>query len=240
MDPAEQKTYVAYYRVSTARQGASGLGLEAQRAAVHAFLKSSAVPGAEFTETESGSSNSRPKLAEAIAFARRHKAVLIIAKLDRLSRNAGFILTLRDSGVDFACADMPQANTLTIGIFAALAQHERELISARTKAALTAKKERGGWIPGTPANLSPEARKKGLEARILNARTHKANIQAAKLISIYREKGMSYRAIAAELNTGGYLTRRGRSFNPGTIKMLHDRILKEESLRGKPINMNSE
>lgn len=131
--------YVAYYRVSTKAQGSSGLGLEAQRASVAGFVKGSdrrAVIVAEFTEVESGKKDKRMELMAAIERAKREGAVLVIAKLDRLSRNASFIFTLRDSRVNFLCVDMPDANTLTIGIFATLAQHERELISQRTKAAL--------------------------------------------------------------------------------------------------------
>ena len=123
--------YVAYYRVSTKAQGDSGLGLEGQRSAVFNFVKGTIV--AEFTEVESGKNNQRAQLSAAIDRAKKENAVLVIAKLDRLSRNASFIFTLRDSGVNFQCVDMPDANTLTIGIFATLAQHERELISSRTK-----------------------------------------------------------------------------------------------------------
>ena len=142
--------YVAYYRVSTRGQGESGLGLEAQKAAVAGFVKGVIV--AEYTEIESGKNNQRVELGAAIERAKQEKAVLVIAKLDRLSRNASFIFTLRDSGVNFQCVDMPDANTLTIGIFATLAQHERELISSRTKAALQAK-----IAQGCPAGYPPES-----------------------------------------------------------------------------------
>ncbi|WP_229370339.1 recombinase family protein [Fibrivirga algicola] len=122
--------YVAYYRVSTKQQGDSGLGLAAQQTAVASFVRGPIV--AEFTVVELGKNNGRVQLAQAIERAKREGAVLVIAKLDRLSRNASFILTLRDSGVNFQCVDLTDANTLTIGIFATLAQHERELISSRT------------------------------------------------------------------------------------------------------------
>jgi DNA invertase Pin-like site-specific DNA recombinase len=135
-------TYFAYYRVSTQKQGNSGLGLEAQQVAVVNFLKGDR-PVGEYMEIESGKKNQRPQLLAAIAAARQAGGVLLIAKLDRLSRNAGFILALRDSGVQFACCDMPDANTLTVGLFAVIAQHERETISQRTKDALQAKKARG-------------------------------------------------------------------------------------------------
>ena len=128
-------------RISTRSQGESGLGLEAQKAAVAGFVKGMIV--AEFTEIEPGKNNHRVELATAIDRAKQEKAVLVIAKLDRLSRNASFIFTLRDSGVNFQCVDMPDANTLTIGICATLAQREWELISSRTKAALQAKIAQG-------------------------------------------------------------------------------------------------
>ena len=151
MTPA-RKQYTPYYRVSTQKQGASGLGLEAQQAAVRAFVADPAQLGTEYVEIESGKRNHRPQLLAAMAEARRTGATLLIAKLDRLSRNAGFIFALRDSGVEFVCCDMPDANTLTVGLFAVIAQHERETISKRTKDALAAKKARGAQL-GTPATL---------------------------------------------------------------------------------------
>ncbi|RZJ94219.1 MAG: recombinase family protein, partial [Hymenobacter sp.] len=147
------RTYTPYYRVSTQKQSNSGLGLEAQQAAVRQFVPDPAQLGMEFVEVESGKKNHRPQLLAAIAEARRTGATLLIAKLDRLSRNAGFIFALRDSGVDFVCCDMPDANTLTVGLFAVIAQHERETISKRTKDALTAKKARGAQL-GSPQNFT--------------------------------------------------------------------------------------
>jgi len=141
--------FVAYYRVSTDQQGASGLGLEAQRSAVATYLDGG--PWrlvAEHTEVESGKRADRPELAKALLACRKHKAKLIIAKLDRLSRNLAFIATLMDSGVEFVAVDNPHANKLTIHILAAVAQHEREAISERTKAALAAAKARGKKLGG--------------------------------------------------------------------------------------------
>ncbi len=135
--------HVAYYRVSTDRQGKSGLGLDAQRAAVAAYLAGRGEKIAEFTEIESGKRNDRPQLAAALMLCRQQKARLIIAKLDRLARNVHFISGLMESGVDFVAVDMPEANRLTLHILAAVAEHEREMISQRTKAAREQAKARG-------------------------------------------------------------------------------------------------
>lgn len=134
---------VAYYRVSTAAQGRSGLGLDAQKTAVSEIARARSLELlAEFTEVESGRRNDRPVLANALHYARLTNAVLVIAKLDRLSRNAAFLLTLRDSGVRFLAADVPDANDLTIGVLAVIAQAEREAISRRTKEALASIKQK--------------------------------------------------------------------------------------------------
>ena len=117
------KSYIAYYRVSTMKQGVSGLGLAAQRSAVISFVREKSQICGEYTEIESGKRNNRQELARAIDHAKRERATLVIAKLDRLSRNASFIFALRDSGVEFVCADMPEANTLSIGIFATEAKN---------------------------------------------------------------------------------------------------------------------
>jgi DNA invertase Pin-like site-specific DNA recombinase len=180
--------YVPYYRVSTARQGQSGLGLEAQRAAVATFVGDPSQLLGEFVEIESGKKNQRPQLLAAIAAARAAGATLLIAKLDRLSRNAGFIFALRDSGVTFVCCDMPDANTLTVGLFAVIAQHEREMISKRTIDALTAKKARGAVL-GTPANMTPAAIAKSLNVRQENARINQQNQQAARLAGLLHAQG---------------------------------------------------
>ena len=217
MSPARR--YTPYYRVSTQKQGTSGLGLEAQQAAVRAFVADPAQLGTEYVEIESGKRNQRPQLLAAIAEARRVGATLLIAKLDRLSRNAGFIFALRDSGVDFVCCDMPDANTLTVGLFAVIAQHERETISKRTKDALAAKKARGAAL-GTPANFTPAVIAQGQAAMQANARDHQANRQAAQLVELLRAKGQTLWHIAAQLNASGYRTRRGKAFHATTVQRL--------------------
>src|SRR6476619_7200292 len=142
--PAHQGKFVAYFRVSTDRQGKSGLGLEAQRKSVLDYLDGGRWwLVAEFTEIENGKRNDRPELEKALAACKKQKAKLVIAKLDRLSRNLAFIATLMDSGVEFVAVDNPHANKLTIHILAAVAQHEREMIAQRTKDALQAAKARG-------------------------------------------------------------------------------------------------
>jgi DNA invertase Pin-like site-specific DNA recombinase len=212
------KFYTPYYRVSTQKQGTSGLGLAAQRAAVQAFAGSAQLL-TEYVEIESGKKNRRPQLLAAIAEARQVGATLLIAKLDRLSRNAGFIFALRDSGVDFVCCDMPDANTLTVGLFAVIAQHERETISKRTKDALAAKKARGAQL-GNSQNFTTAVIAQGQAAMQRNAREHQANRQAAQLAELLRAKGQTLWQIAANLNEAGYRTRRGKEFRATTVQRL--------------------
>src|SRR5215213_4836727 len=144
MSPSHRGRFVAYHRVSTDRQGKSGLGLEAQRKAILDYLNGGAWElTAEFVEVESGKHSDRPQLVSALEACRKHKAKLVIAKLDRLSRNLAFIATLMESGVEFVAVDNPHATKLTVHILAAVAQHERELIGQRTRDALQAAKARG-------------------------------------------------------------------------------------------------
>ncbi|MBD2757760.1 recombinase family protein [Spirosoma validum] len=214
--------YVPYYRVSTASQGKSGLGLSAQQDIVQRFLKAGDELLDEFIEVESGKRADRPQLASAIAHAKQHKARLLIAKLDRLSRNVSFIFSLRNSEVDFVACDIPDANILTVGIMAVLAQHERELIGERTRSALAAKKAQGHKL-GMP-NITTEVTRRGLAVRQQNAQVNLANRQAAELIRLYRKDGLTYRAIADRLNQMGYRTRRGQEFLAMSVKRL-DRTL---------------
>ncbi len=203
-------SFVLYFRVSTDRQGKSGLGIEAQQAAVATFLNGGAWKvAAEFVEVESGKDNDRVELAKAIKACRLYGAKLLIAKLDRLSRDAHFLLGLEKAGVEFTAADMPNANRLTVGIMAMVAEEERRMISARTKAALAASKARGTVLGGFRGVKIDDAAR---EASIVSRKT-KANDRAGELASTItelREAGaMSLRQIAAGLNERGIPTARG-------------------------------
>ncbi|MEM6272810.1 MAG: recombinase family protein [Bacteroidota bacterium] len=212
--------FIAYYRVSTTKQGESGLGLEAQKKCVEDLVMSrSGAILASFTDIETGKKNDRPELLKAIRTAKEEKAVLVIAKLDRLARNAAFILQLRDSGVEFVACDIPEANSLTIGIMAILAQQEREMISARTKAALAAKKARGEKL-GKPENFTPAGRRKGGEAMKAKAAANLNNRRATGYANALRDQGLSLQAIADRLNAEGYETARGKAFKRTTVMRL--------------------
>lgn len=220
---------VAYERVSTARQGASGLGLEAQRKVIEDFAASrGAEVLARFTEVESGRKADRPELAKALHLAKVTGATLVIAKLDRLSRNAAILLALRDSGVRFVAVDMPEANDLTVGIMALVAQAEREAISRRTKEALAVAKARGVKL-GNPngAESLRRAGKGGAALREMvsaNAATFAADL--APVLADIRVAGhTSLRAIAAELTVRGIRTRRGGRWNVGNVGQLLLRTL---------------
>lgn len=205
-----QGSFIGYYRVSTAKQGASGLGLEAQQAAVRDYLNGGNWKLlAEVVEVESGKRSDRPKLEEARRLSRLHGATLIIAKLDRLSRNARFLLELQESGVDFVAVDMPSANKLTVGIMALVAQDEAERISARTKAALAAAKARGVKLGGNRGVvLTDDARKAGRAVRTAKATARAADL--APLIADLQANGItSLGAIAKALNERGIPTAKG-------------------------------
>jgi DNA invertase Pin-like site-specific DNA recombinase len=216
---ASMSRYIAYYRVSTARQGQSGLGLEAQQAAVQRFLPADAVRVADFVEVESGRKNARPQLQAAIAQAQREDAVLLVAKIDRLARSVAFLATLMESRVRFQAVDLPAADEFTLHILAAVAQKEATAISTRTRDALAAKKARGFKL-GTPANLTREAREKALASLQYNARNNVNNRQAAQLALLLQATGITLRAIADQLNQSGYRTRRGKSFHPMGVQRL--------------------
>jgi len=203
-------SYVAYYRVSTDRQGASGLGLDAQRQAVAQFTRADLL-AAEYTEIESGRRHTnRPQLAAALDTCRRRKATLVIAKLDRLARNVHFISGLMESGVEFIAADMPHANRLTVHILAAVAEHEREAISQRTKAALAAAKARG-TVLGNPR--LKEARRAAADT----LRTP-APPEVIQIMRDLQRNGDSLRTIADRLNRLHIRTTRGYRWHASTVR----------------------
>lgn len=219
---------VAYYRVSTEGQGRSGLGLEAQRQAVTSLCEQRGWDIlAEFKEVESGKRDDRPQLLAALKRAKVTGARLVIAKLDRLSRNVAFLATLQDSGVKFTAADMPEADEFTIHILAAVAQRERKLASDRTKAALAAAKARGVKL-GNPNGAEALRRAaKGTKAAITAVRRNAADraLEYAETIADIRSAGAtSLAAIAKELNERGIVTARGGQWHPSSVRNLLQRL----------------
>lgn len=209
---------VAYLRVSTDKQGHSGLGLEAQQTALEAFAKANkATIVSTYTEWESGRKPARPELSRALADARKHKATLCIAKLDRLSRNLAFIVNLMESKVDFIAVDNPHANRLTVQIMACIAEHEVEAIRQRTREALASAKARG-VVLGNPANLTPEAGRKGNAANTAAAQQH--NAKALPLATKLRKAGKTLQEIADSLTRAGILTRRGCAYSTVAVMRL--------------------
>jgi DNA invertase Pin-like site-specific DNA recombinase len=184
--------FVSYLRVSTQKQGAFGLGVEAQRKAVLDYLNGGAWQlVAEVVEVESGKRADRPKLAEALRLCRLHGATLVIAKLDRLARNVAFVSNLMESGVDFTAVDFPTANWLTIHILAAVAEHEAKCISERTKAALAAAKARGVKLGGRRQGtvMTDDMRRAGAKTRARNANARAKDI--APIIAELRAAGVT-------------------------------------------------
>lgn len=215
--------YISYCRVSTKKQGASGLGIDAQKTSVLNALKEGDRLIAEYQEVESGKNDYRPQLLKAIEHCKKTNSTLLIAKLDRLSRNASFILTLRDSQVLFKSIDMPDANNLTIGIMAILAQDERERISQRTKSALAELKKKGVKL-GSPQNLTDSSRKKSLERRQKKSRENSNNLKATAMIKLLIESKYGYEFISNYLNMNGFETSRGCKFTRMSVKRLADRL----------------
>ena len=244
------KKYVAYYRVSTRRQGESGLGLEAQQRDVNALAGRNNGPIlAEYVEVETGKMADRPRLHEAIHHAQLSNATLVVAKLDRLARNAAFTLALQKSGLPFVCCDNEHATPLTIGFLALIAQHEVEQIAARTKAALQSAKARGTllgsnrpgfWDEPTRAEGRKRGQAKGLPAaraaRAEEARRHYCQYLMPE-IKRRREAGETLQQIVDWLNGQGFTTReRKRPFSLGTVQQLIARYLGKESL-GHPTHI---
>lgn len=214
--------FVSYLRVSTQEQGRSGLGLEAQRASVTSYLNGGRwTLVAEFVEVESGKDNDRPQLRKALERCKVTGATLVIAKLDRLSRNAAFLLNLRDAGVRFVAADIPDANELTIGIMAVVAQAEREMISARTKAALEAAKARGVRL-GSPEGFKGKVYREGGKAAQEQAQAFAETL--GPTLKDMRDRGLSLSAMARELEAMGARTARGGAWTATAVRNVLARV----------------
>ncbi len=223
-------TVIGYVRVSTKGQGASGLGLEAQRAAIESYAqRNDSIVSRIYIEIESGRKADRPQLIAALAHARRSKATLAVAKLDRLSRNLAFLSALLDQKVDFVACDNPHVNKITLQILAAVAEAEADAISSRTKAALAAYKARGGKLGASRPecrNLTAEAQQRGARAAAVSIKKL-AEEAYSDLIPILRElrgKGLSQQAIAEELNKQGHTTRRGKNWNQVQVTRVLKRL----------------
>jgi DNA invertase Pin-like site-specific DNA recombinase len=225
--------YIAYYRVSTAKQGQSGLGLDAQRAMVAKYASTGTIV-AEYSEVESGKRSDRPVLAEAIEHCKRTGCVLLVAKLDRLTRETLYmILQLQDAVrrgelQQFVCCDMPAADEATIQFLAVVATREVRQISERTKAALQQLKLRGVTL-GNPANLTNVSRANSIATRKQQAANNEHWKRAAAYAQMRRDANATYRQIADELNSNGYLTRNGKSFAAATVQRLVNRSGRIES-----------
>lgn len=219
---------ISYLRVSTARQGASGLGLEAQRQAVATFVQSQPYSlVTEYVEVESGAKVARPQLEAALASCRLHRAILVIAKLDRLARNVSFIANLMEGGVEFVACDMPHANRLTLHLMAAIAEHEREMISQRTRAALQAAKKRGvrlGNPNGAAALLSGCRTAAQASAMTRKLKAARCAAQVWPTLASLLAAGLSYRAISRTLNVRGVPSSAGGLWHPEQVRRAHRRL----------------
>lgn len=218
--------YVAYYRVSTNKQGKSGLGLEGQQQSVMNCLAhiSDSKLITSFIEIESGKKDDRPQLNEALQLCKDNNYTLLIAKLDRLSRNVEFLFHIKNSGVEIHCVDLPQLNTLTLGIYATLAQHERELIGQRTKAALQAKKARGVKLGAPNAAFTDAMRLNALKAIQNKAQSNENTIRAVEAIRMKLQETKNLAHIAAYLNEKHFQTAKGKAFKAEQVKRLINRF----------------
>lgn len=225
---------VAYFRVSTKRQGESGLGLEGQAAAVEAFAKQTGKPiVARYLEVESGRKSDRPELAKALAHARRSKGTLAVAKLDRLARDVEFLARVMNSQADFVACDNPAANRLTLHILAAVAEAEAKAISDRTKVALAAAKARGvklgsarpgHWDGRESTRLDALAKARTVAVEVRAEQFEEAYADLRPTIVELRTAGLTLAGIAEKLNTVGHTTRRGKSWNPVQVSRVLKRI----------------
>lgn len=224
-------TYIAYLRVSTQKQGFSGLGLEAQREIITKYLGADK-PIAEYVEVESGKKANRPKLMEALKHCKKIGATLIVAKLDRLSRNLNFLSKMLESDTEIVFCDFPQANKMVLHILGAIAQYEAELISARTKAALKAKKERGFKL-GNPHHLMDKHDEAITKASHTNRNKAKQNVNNKRAVAILKTmnlEDLTYSEIAETLNNEGFSTSKGFNHTPKSVERLIKRykLIKEE------------
>ncbi len=219
-----RKHYIAYYRVSTDKQGKSGLGLDAQRKAVEGHIKAAGgVLIEEYTEIESGHKNKRPELNTALSACKKQKAVLIIAKLDRLGRNVAFIASLMESRVDFVCCDNPHANRLMLHMLAAFAEHEREQISERTKKALAAAKARGVELGKNGKDVLAPQNKKEADRFAESMKPVIEDIKKAGCTTI--------RGIRDELNRREIPSARENAWHYGTVYNLLQRVALKQKLQ---------
>jgi DNA invertase Pin-like site-specific DNA recombinase len=221
--------FIGYLRVSTKQQGDSGLGLEAQRATLESYVRQAkGTLLTVYVEVESGKRADRLELAKAIAHAKRSKATLCVAKLDRLSRNVEFLARVMNSGCEFAAADMPSANRFMLHVMAAVAEHEAKAISERTRAALAAYKARGGKLGGELPqcrNLSQGDRRKGAQkaGEAVARAAAEAYADLAPMMTEWRANGMTLATIAEKLNAEGHTTRRGKQWNPVQVARVLER-----------------
>ncbi len=225
--PAAMPDFVAYFRVSTDKQGQSGLGLEAQTATVRKYAAGRGEIIASFQEVESGKRSDRPELLKALAMCRQKKAVLVIAKLDRLSRNVAFIANLLDSRAEFIACDMPEANKLTLHIMAAMAQHEREATSLRTREALQAAKVRGQQLGGQRTNSAALHRASAEQAR-------QFRVDLAPTLQQMKARGLTLAEIADQLNERNIKTCKNRAWHPSTVCRLLKEVAPVELLLSAP------
>lgn len=215
------RNYVTYYRVSTQRQGRSGLGIDAQKAAVRSYLDShGGTVLATFTEVESGKHADRPQLAAALRRCRQTRSTLLVAKLDRLSRNAAFLLALRDAGARFVAADMPDMNEAVVGIMAVIAQAERQAISDRTRAALAAAKRRGVRL-GHPSTLVSSKATARVATKAAQVAAKARAEELRDVVEDARTQGAtSLRQLAAHLNGLSITTARGGQWAAASVARL--------------------
>ena len=203
--------YIVYKRVSTDSQGIRGLGMDAQSESIAKSITKESII-AEFTEVESGKNKNRPELNKAIEMCKKKNATLVVAKLDRLSRSVSFLFNLRDSGVKFRCLDLPEMNTLTLGLFAVFAEYEREKISIRTKDALAALKAKGVKLGNPYIKHTVRVKAKSISTTV--------NQLLKPYIQSLKQNGLSYQEIANRLNSEGKSTTMGRLFSKSQVQYL--------------------